>query len=156
MQRLTVLYDARCGLCTSAHRWLEGQDKLLELDFVPAGSAAARTRFPSLDHPDPPEDLVVVDDEGGVYRNHDAWIMTLYALEHYRGWALKLASPALRPLARAAFDWLSRNWRGLSRRLALAADADVALVLAQPAPAACPRPIPPPARTAARPAREGR
>ena len=145
MERLTVLYDARCGLCTRAHQWLERQEKLLDLEFVPAASAAARARFPTLEHPDPPEDLVVVDDEGGVYRNDEAWIMTLYALEQYRPWALRLASPALRPLARAAFDWLSRNRRGVSRRLALAPDADVALVLAQPAALACPRPLPPPA-----------
>ena len=84
-----------------------------------------------------------MDDEGGVYRNDDAWIMTLYALEQYRPWALRLASPALRPMARAAFEWLSLNRRSISRQLALAADADVALVLAQP-PAACPRPLPPP------------
>jgi predicted DCC family thiol-disulfide oxidoreductase YuxK len=149
MKRLTVLYDARCGLCARAHTWLERQERLLELEFVPAASAAARARFPTLEHPDPPEDLVVVDDEGGVYRNDDAWIMTLYALEQYRSWALRLAAPALRPLARAAFEWLSRNRRSLSRRLALAADADVALALAQ-TPASCPRPIPPPSAARAR------
>ena len=137
MKRLTLLYDAGCGLCSRAHDWLSRQDALLELEFVRAGSAEARARYPSLDHPDPPEELVAVDDEGGVYRDDDAWIMTLYALEHYRGWALRLATPALRPLARAAFDWVSRHRRGLSKRLALAPDHDVALALAQRPPAAC-------------------
>ena len=48
-------------------------------------------------------ELVVVDDSGGVYRNGSAWIMCLYALREYREWSLRLATPALFPLARQAF-----------------------------------------------------
>ncbi|HET8644304.1 MAG TPA: DUF393 domain-containing protein [Vicinamibacteria bacterium] len=123
MERLTVLYDSGCGLCVRAREWLSRQAALLPLEFVPAASAQARRRFPGLEHKDPPEELVVVDDEGGVYRNDEAWIMTLYALEEYRGWSLRLASPGLRPVARAAFEWLSRHRGGLSRLLSLSDDA---------------------------------
>jgi hypothetical protein len=41
--------------------------------------------------------------------------MCLYALEEYRDWALRLASPLLLPLARQAFDTLSKNRRAISR-----------------------------------------
>jgi predicted DCC family thiol-disulfide oxidoreductase YuxK len=137
MERLTVLYDAGCGLCTSARRWLERQTAFVPLEFVPAGSAEARERFPGLPHPDPPEELVVVDDEGGVYRGDPAWIVCLWALEEYREWSFRLARPGLGGLARAAFAWISHNRRALSRSLALQADEDVAKRFKWLAPPAC-------------------
>ncbi|MBK7643357.1 MAG: DUF393 domain-containing protein [Planctomycetes bacterium] len=44
--RLTVLYDAQCGLCRRARRWLEAQPAYVPLEFVAAGSPAARA-FPA-------------------------------------------------------------------------------------------------------------
>jgi predicted DCC family thiol-disulfide oxidoreductase YuxK len=120
-----VLYDAGCGFCVRCRRWLQMQRALVPLEFIPAATPEARSRFPRLRHPDPPEELVIVDDEGGVYRGADAWIIVLYALEEYREWSLRLARPVLRPLARAAFEWLSRNRKGLSRQLGLASEAHV-------------------------------
>jgi hypothetical protein len=81
--------------------------------------------------------LVVVDDDGGVYRGETAWIICLYALEGYREWALRLASPALRPLARAACHWFSRNRRSISRRLGLLPDDRLEAVLRPLRPNAC-------------------
>jgi predicted DCC family thiol-disulfide oxidoreductase YuxK len=137
MQRLTVLYDARCGFCGRCRHWLEKQAKLLEMEFIPAGSAYARGRFPTLPHPDPPEELVVVDDEGGVYRGPDAWILCLYALLEYREWSLRLAQPHMRPLAKLAFEWLSRNRKSISRRLGLEPDERVAAELRPLTPTTC-------------------
>jgi predicted DCC family thiol-disulfide oxidoreductase YuxK len=122
MRSLTALYDARCGFCARCRRWLEAQRKWIAMEFLPAGSVQARAWFPGLAHPDPPEELVVVDDEGGVYRGSDAWILCLYALEDYREWSVRLARPALRPLARVAFEWFSRHRQALSRRLGLVSD----------------------------------
>jgi predicted DCC family thiol-disulfide oxidoreductase YuxK len=136
--RLTILYDARCGFCVHCRRWLERQRALVELEFVPAGSDAARRRFPGLGETDPPEDFVVVDDEGGVYREGDAFILCLYALEEYREWSFRLAGPRLRPLARVAFEWLSRNRRGLSRSLGLSPDDEVVDLLRPLRPTTCP------------------
>lgn len=142
MKRLTVLYDAGCGFCVRCRRWLEEQEALLELEFVPAGSEEARRRFPPLHHTDPPEELLVVDDEDGVYRGNDAWILCLYALEAYREWSLRLASPALKGLARVAFEWISRHRRALSRRLGMIAEEQIAATLKEVRPTACPRPPP--------------
>jgi predicted DCC family thiol-disulfide oxidoreductase YuxK len=140
MTRLTVLYDATCGFCVACRRWLEGQPKLLELEYLPAGSAESRRRFPSVSEAQ--EELVVISDEGGVYRGADAWIMCLYALAEYREWSLRLAGPALRPLARSAFEWLSHSRRGLSRRLRLAPDEEVLGVLRPRQPRVCAAPGP--------------
>jgi len=121
MTRLTVLYDASCGLCIHSRAWLERQPKFAELEFVAAHSAKARELFPELAGTGPDE-LVVVDDEGGVYRGAYAWLMCLYALVEYREWSFRLAQPRLLPLARWAFAWVSTNRKDLSRALGMAAD----------------------------------
>ena len=89
MRSLTVLYDARCGLCSNARRWLEGQPQIVPLELLAADSAEARRRFPSLAETEP-EELVVVTDEGDVYRGSHAWIVCLWALRDYRELADRL------------------------------------------------------------------
>jgi predicted DCC family thiol-disulfide oxidoreductase YuxK len=124
VRALTVLYDARCGLCSSARRWLLNQRQLVPLEFVAAGSDEARRRFPTLAEAEPSE-LVVVSDDGDVYRGPSAWIACLWALEAYRNWSFRLAGPTLLPLARHAFEWVSTRRHSLSRTLRLVSDQDL-------------------------------
>jgi len=142
MERLYVLYDAQCGLCSWAKRWLMRQHTLIDLRFIPAGSTVAARLFPGLDRPgEHPEELVVVSDQGAVYRNGSAWIMCLFALEAYRDWANRLAHPLLRPLARQALALLSRQRSRISRWLSLASEMEIAETLSQvSAPACAPQP----------------
>ena len=97
---LTVLYDAGCGICRGARRWLASRAQLVPLEFVAAGSTEARRRFPALDHAQTLVDITVVADDGSVYSGDGAWLMCLWALDGYRGLAARLSTPALRPLAR--------------------------------------------------------
>jgi predicted DCC family thiol-disulfide oxidoreductase YuxK len=99
---LTVLYDADCRLCRAVRAWLERQRQLVPLTFVPAGSPAARRRFPGLDHDATLAEITVVGDGGQVFAGDAAWIACLWALAKHRGLAYRLATPAGRPLARAA------------------------------------------------------
>ncbi len=115
MRGLTVIYDATCGFCVRCREWLEEQPAFLELECLWSRSSEVASRFPGLVGPGP-ADLIVVDDEGGVYRGAAAWIMCLYALREYREWSLRLASPALLPFARKAFEALSAS-RGVISRL---------------------------------------
>jgi predicted DCC family thiol-disulfide oxidoreductase YuxK len=132
MDRLYVLYDANCGLCSWAKRWLIRQPTLIELRFIPAGSAVAARLFPELDRTrELPEELVVVSDQGAVYRNGSAWIMCLFALEGYRDWANRLAYPLLRPLARQAFELLSSQRSRVSHWLSLASEVEIAETLSR-------------------------
>jgi predicted DCC family thiol-disulfide oxidoreductase YuxK len=123
MRALSVLYDETCGFCVSCARWLGAQHTLVELECLPAGGEAAARRFPELRRSATKEELVVVDDEGGVYRDTHAWLMVLWALEDYRPWAQRLSRPALMPLARNAFELLSSNRRKLSGWLHLEDEA---------------------------------
>ena len=100
MKALTVLYDAGCPICRAARRWLAGRPQLVPLDFVPAGSAAARLRFPGLDHDATLRDITVVADTGEVYVGDAAWLACLWALESHRDLAYRLRQPHLLPLAR--------------------------------------------------------
>src|SRR4051812_25798812 len=117
MRTLTLLYDGRCGFCVRCKAWLEKQPQIVPLEFVPAGTAEARRRFPGASDSTEPEELVVVSDEGEVWRGDGAFLMCLWALAEWREWSLRLAQPELRPLARRALEWVGR-WRfGLSRWL---------------------------------------
>jgi predicted DCC family thiol-disulfide oxidoreductase YuxK len=115
MQKLYVLYDPRCELCCRLKDWLLAQRSWLGLCLVAAGSTKAKQLFPDLDRIATADDLVVISDEGEVYKNNHAWIMALYALEDYRDWACRIAHPLLLPLARQAFAVISRNRQALSR-----------------------------------------
>ena len=123
MRALSVLYDETCGFCVSCARWLGEQRTLVGLECLPAGGEAAARRFPELRRSASKEELVVVDDEGGVYRDTHAWLMVLWALEDYRDWAQRLSRPALMPFARNAFELLSSNRRRLSSWLHLEDEA---------------------------------
>ena len=114
MKRLTVLYDADCGFCVRCRWWMARQPKFLELEFLPAGGPDARRRYPDLWLLGEGEELVVVGDDGSIYRSTNAWLMCLYALEEYREWAEQLAEPSLRPLARGLFELVSNNRKRLS------------------------------------------
>jgi predicted DCC family thiol-disulfide oxidoreductase YuxK len=127
MKKLVVLYDYNCGLCQRARRWLESQPKFLELEFIPAGSDHARFRFPTLS--EKVEELIVVADDGGVYKGDRGWIMCLYALAEYREWALRLATPKLLPLARAAFQLISENRIRISKLFHLYTEDGIAAEL---------------------------
>ncbi|MET0405071.1 MAG: DCC1-like thiol-disulfide oxidoreductase family protein [Cystobacter sp.] len=114
MRALSVLYDETCGFCVGCARWLEAQPTWVAMECLAAGGEEAARRFPELRDESHREELLVVDDEGGVYRDTHAWLMVLWALADYREWARRLASPSLMPLARNAFELLSSNRRRLS------------------------------------------
>ncbi|MER5179495.1 DUF393 domain-containing protein [Streptomyces sp. NPDC002896] len=107
---LTVLYDARCPLCTFLRDWLARQRQLVPLDFVPAGSDEARRRFPSLDQRAALDEITVVGDAGQVYRGSAAWIVCLWALREHRPLAYRLSTPAGARLARGAV-LAAAKWR---------------------------------------------
>ena len=115
MKRLSVLFDGECSLCGRCRDWLARQPAFLELEFIPFQSPEARERFPGIEALHPEEQLLVVSDEGAVYRGPRAWIMCLYALREYRAWSQRLAHPALLPWARGVCELLSENRLQVSR-----------------------------------------
>lgn len=125
MKRLYVLYDAYCGVCSQARRWAENQAAIVPLEFIRSDSDEARRLFPTLASTRRPEELIVVTDDGAVYREDSAWIMCLYALEEFRAISLRLASPRLLPFARHAFVVFSKRRRALSRVLGLVSDREL-------------------------------
>jgi predicted DCC family thiol-disulfide oxidoreductase YuxK len=119
MKTLNVLYDAACGFCQECRRWMTRQPAYVKIQFWPAQAAATMRRFPTLAKSEPDE-LVVVSDEGRVWKGVHAWLMCLWALKDYRSWSIALARPGLMPLARAAFELVSNNRGHLSKWLWLA------------------------------------
>jgi predicted DCC family thiol-disulfide oxidoreductase YuxK len=109
MKCLYVLFDAECELCVRCRKWLMQQPAFVPLVFIPFQSDEAQHRFPGIDALKPSEQLLVISNEGAVYRGANAWVMCLWALENYRENAQRLAHPVLLPLAKAVCELLSRN-----------------------------------------------
>jgi predicted DCC family thiol-disulfide oxidoreductase YuxK len=93
---LTVLYDERCDLCRRLRDWLSRQPTLNPVEFVAAGSPAARARWPELDPERTTRILTVVASDGGVYEADRAWLLCAWALPKWRPVAEHVASPTRR------------------------------------------------------------
>ena len=137
MKCLYVLYDDRCGFCREVKAWAERQPVFLTLVFLPACSPEAVRLFPELSRPGRPEELVVISDEGGVYRDTQAYIMCFYALVNYREWAFRLSSPSLMPLARKAFHLISSNRLRISEWLGMEGETKLLEKLKEEPPPFC-------------------
>ena len=79
VKHLTVLYDPTCGFCVRCRQWLDKQPKLVAMRFIPQGSSKQQTHYPDLqyvtDDKGRPEELIVIDDKGKVYRDDKAWVI---------------------------------------------------------------------------------
>ena len=117
MKYLYVLFDADCELCVRCRNWLMHQPAFVPLVFIALQSDEAQRRFPGIDGLKPGEQLLVISDEGAVYRGAHAWIMCLWALENYREHAQRMAHPILSPFARIVCELLSWNRYFLSDAL---------------------------------------
>jgi predicted DCC family thiol-disulfide oxidoreductase YuxK len=106
--RLTVLFDPSCPLCRWLRSWIETQAQLVALDFVAAGSADARRRFPSLDAETTTKELHVIGDDGSLYVGEPAYIAVLWALEEHRALSYRLSSGPLRGIAKSTLALLSK------------------------------------------------
>jgi hypothetical protein len=93
------------------------QAAFVPLVFIALQSDEVKHRFPGIDALKPAEQLLVISDNGSVYRGASAWIMCLWALEKYRRHAQRLATPALLPVAQIVCELLSRNRLFLSDAL---------------------------------------
>ncbi|MCO4771757.1 MAG: DUF393 domain-containing protein [Deltaproteobacteria bacterium] len=107
MDRIYVLYDPVCEVCRRCMQFLRDEPKLVSIEGLPRDGLTAARLFPDLDRS--ADDLVVVSGEGAVYSGADAFIVCLWALRDYRGWADRLSRPTLRPLARRALESFSRH-----------------------------------------------
>tara|TARA_R110002126_G_scaffold65642_1_gene167390 strand:- start:866 stop:1354 length:489 start_codon:yes stop_codon:yes gene_type:complete len=123
MQYLTVLYDAQCGLCSSARRWLERQDLYVPLEFVPCSTPRAEFRFPTLDHDLSAKDVTVVSPDGEIWRGAEAWIVCLWATHRWRGLSAEMSHPGQMHRARGFFEMVGRHRDRIGRGLGMRPDA---------------------------------
>ena len=140
MKTLHILYDGCCELCRRCRAWLSAQPTYVALEFLPLQWSEVHRRFPGIDSLSPERQLIVVNESGEVWTGVDAWIMCLWASRKFRPWSIRLSHPALKPMARRAFDLLSSNRKGISRILFGRAPEGAAKALEEMAPAdtACP------------------
>ena len=121
--RLTVVFDAGCGVCFQIARLLARLDRLDRLRFV---SNADPEGLPAGVSPKLLEStIVVVDESPGVARRvttrADGMATILRALPLGFLWSLPLRTPGLRQLSNVAYDAFSRRRQNVSMWLGLAA-----------------------------------
>ncbi len=122
MKTLYVLFDSDCGFCIRCIRWLSKQPKFIPMKYFPRAAAIVNEKFPNIIDPQKLDEMIVIADDGAVYRGTSAYIICLYALRNYREWALRLTSPILKPLARIAFSKIAQNRLRISRWFNLSTD----------------------------------
>ncbi len=99
---LTVFVDGDCPLCRRVADWLLRQPTFVTLHVRRAQSAAGTAACPlSLDQL--LEKVTVTASDGAVYRGTKAWLVCLWALRNWRGFAMRLAGPRLLPWANRLF-----------------------------------------------------
>ncbi len=112
MRGMLVLYDSACPFCVRCREWLEARAQIVPLAFLCCRSLDARRRYGAIEGLG--RDLVVVDDDGRAWSGAAAFVMCLWALESFRWIASLCASELGWPVARGAFDWVSRERGWLS------------------------------------------
>ena len=112
---ITVLYDEQCALCRRCRHWLELQRTLVPIEFLAAGSDAARRLYGEL--PWLGADLVVVSNHGDAWVGPSAFLMCLWATTDYRAWSYRLSGRSLAPLAERFFHIVSKQRGRIGRRL---------------------------------------
>src|SRR5262245_37201361 len=129
MKTLYVLYDPECAFCVRCRNWLANEPSYVALRFIPRHSPEIAMRFPGIEQYQNGDDLVVISDEGAVYKGPGAFIMCLFALKEYREWSMRLAQPHLLPFAKTALELLSKHRSTISRWLGTATDDQLAHAL---------------------------
>ncbi len=115
MQSITVVYDEHCVLCRRCRHWLELQRTHVPIEFLAAGSPAARSLYGDL--PWLGEDLVVVSDSGDAWVGPAAFLMCLWATVEYRPWSYRLSGKTLSPLAERFFHMVSKQRGFIGRNI---------------------------------------
>ena len=123
IQKLYLLYDARCGLCVGIKKWLSRQQLHVPLIPLPQQSALVRKRWPELslrcDAQGNPQDMVVISDRGEVWRGNHGYLIVLWATRRYRNLSLLLVRRKMVGLAGRIYALLSSNRYRVCRLLGL-------------------------------------
>ncbi|MBC8342148.1 MAG: DUF393 domain-containing protein [Proteobacteria bacterium] len=137
MRKLYVLYDEDCGFCRRVQRWLIEQRQYVTLIPLARQSIAARQMFGPVIDSAGDDEMIVVSDEGQIWRGTHAYLVCMWALRRTRRWSFRLARPSLRPLVRGAFATLARNRYALSKLMGASDDRQLVGELRRREPPRC-------------------
>jgi predicted DCC family thiol-disulfide oxidoreductase YuxK len=115
--RLTVLYDAQCGLCTITVERLRKLPTRAELIFLPLQEAGAAQLPSGIQYEDMLAELHVIDGPGSIYRGADAVIRIVTTIPALAWLAPLYRLPGLRPIAYVLYRFIAKHrYRLFGRR----------------------------------------
>lgn len=104
---------------------MEREPAYVESEFLGFDSEDARRRCPDLAKRGANREVIVMADDGSLWQGAAAWVTCLWTLRRWRGWARRLAHPALLPIAAKFCHLLSSNRLTLSKLLRLKGDREL-------------------------------
>ena len=99
MKKLTVFYDANCGVCASFRHWIGREPAFLAIEFLPYDSRQAAELCPGLLERGADKKIIVMADDGRLWQGAEAWVLCLWALPSVAG-MVEATCPASSPADR--------------------------------------------------------
>jgi len=107
--RLAVLYDGRCRLCSGTAARLQRLDREGRLELIDLHRADVPARFPHLDWQRARQEIQVIDGAGRSFSGVDAFARIGACLPGWRRFAWLLRVPVLHSIAAVMYRWVARN-----------------------------------------------
>lgn len=108
-RKLTLLYDAKCRLCTQTVEVLRGLRTDAELEMQPYQSADLERLIPGASLPELEAEIHAVDETGRIYKGADALILVLTTVSSIRWIAVFYRIPGMRPVAQLLYRWIAKS-----------------------------------------------
>lgn len=122
----TLLYDGQCGICGKFIGWLQQQPADPTIRCLPQQQAAEDPAFAGInfntDDQGRPSEIVLIEIDGTIYRDTDAYLRLLAMFPKTQALAKQLSRPSMRPWVRRAAHAVVNHRDGLSRLLGLSSD----------------------------------
>jgi predicted DCC family thiol-disulfide oxidoreductase YuxK len=109
MEHLTLLYDARCVLCTRTVETLRRLEVRADLCMIPLQEADAALLPPGITREELLAQLHVIDGGGMLYRGVDAVVRILRTVRGLAWLAALFRVPGMKPLADTVYRLIARH-----------------------------------------------
>ena len=112
-----MVFDGDCGFC---RRWITRWKRRTgdSVDYLAAQDERVRSWFPEIAAEQFAEAVHLISNDGVVYRGAEAVLRSLHSAQRATGWLLWYERyPWFAQLMEAAYRWVARNRRFLSRLL---------------------------------------
>ena len=119
-EHATVIFDGACGFCRKQVKDMQALDSEQQLQFLPRQSADAESRFPQIKSNKLGEGILLIDQQGNVYKAADAIDQIFHRLPSRRWFCFLYRLPVIKQIIQLGYKFIAANsslpWADLRRR----------------------------------------